>query len=141
MRNGESCVKERVRVCAMGLAIVIGGGLGDGLTLGQTNGDGEDDGTTLRGKVVNALTKAPLGRALVTTGNDYATLTDDRGQFEIKLPPQIRRTSSAGNEMSGGGIVAIDAVFPRGKYKRGNPDFCRRRGIPHRNVSVPDNMK
>jgi hypothetical protein len=43
---------------------------------------------SVRGTVINAKTHEPIARALVyTPDNRYATLTDDRGHFEIKFPP------------------------------------------------------
>jgi hypothetical protein len=47
--------------------------------------------------VLNQITKEPIGRALVAIqGEQYATLTDDRGQFEFKFPLQE------------GGAVSVD---------------------------------
>jgi len=44
--------------------------------------------TTVRGRVMNAVTKEPVARALVDVGGGRApeaVLTDDRGQFELKI--------------------------------------------------------
>ncbi len=51
---------------------------------------GEEGGpSSLHGTVLNQLTHEPISRALVfSPGNQYATLTDDRGHFEFKFPPQ-----------------------------------------------------
>jgi hypothetical protein len=47
----------------------------------------EEQPNILRGTVVNAITGAPIGRALVMTpGNIYAMLTDGEGHFEFTLP-------------------------------------------------------
>src|SRR5882762_3288117 len=45
--------------------------------------------TSVHGTVLNRLTHEPISRALVySTDQQYATLTDDRGHFEFKFPPQ-----------------------------------------------------
>jgi hypothetical protein len=47
--------------------------------------DGEEQPTTVKGRVLNSVTKAPVGRALVNMGQgQYAAMTDDRGQFEFE---------------------------------------------------------
>ncbi|MGZ4873256.1 MAG: hypothetical protein ACXV99_15310, partial [Candidatus Angelobacter sp.] len=50
----------------------------------------ESDGSqseTLRGTVVNAVTQAPIPRALVySADNRYAVLTDGDGHFEFTVP-------------------------------------------------------
>jgi hypothetical protein len=44
---------------------------------------------SVRGTVINSKTHEPIARALVhSPDNRYATLTDDRGHFEFKFPPQ-----------------------------------------------------
>lgn len=57
---------------------------------GQVAGQGPQDTpqpTTLRGTVVNAVTLAPISRALVySADNRFATLTDGEGHFEFTLP-------------------------------------------------------
>jgi hypothetical protein len=48
--------------------------------------------------VLNQVTKEPVGRALVTTsGNEYAAMTDDRGQFELKITDRRPREAAQGN--------------------------------------------
>ncbi len=63
-----------------------------GATLGQavtSVGAESEEVSRIRGVVLNQLTHEPISRALVyTPGEQYATLTDDRGQFEFKFPPQ-----------------------------------------------------
>jgi hypothetical protein len=47
----------------------------------------DEQPNTIAGTVVNAVTGAPVGRALVMTpGNSYAMLTDGEGHFEFTLP-------------------------------------------------------
>ena len=55
----------------------------------------EEQATTIRGRVLNSVTKEPISRALVVLqGNNAATFADDRGQFELKIPEK-RHTGEA----------------------------------------------
>jgi hypothetical protein len=55
-------------------------------TLAQTETDGSET-ETLRGTVVNAVTQAPIPRALVySADNRHAVLTDGDGHFEFTVP-------------------------------------------------------
>ena len=48
-----------------------------------------EDAFTVHGTVLNRITHEPISRALVySPDQQYATLTDDRGHFEFKFPPQ-----------------------------------------------------
>jgi hypothetical protein len=80
--------------------IVLGCVTCSGIARGQsTQGiGGQGDGASaIHGKVLNQITKEPIGRALVTMPEDqYATLTDDRGQFEFKFPLQEGGAVSVG---------------------------------------------
>ena len=43
--------------------------------------------SSLRGTVINSVTREPVARALVSSpDNRFATLTDDQGRFEFQLP-------------------------------------------------------
>ncbi len=54
-------------------------------SMGGYTTDGPD---SIHGTVLNRVTHKPISRALVySPGNQYATLTDDRGHFEFKFPP------------------------------------------------------
>jgi hypothetical protein len=45
--------------------------------------------SSIHGTVLNRVTHEPIGRALVySPDRQFATLTDDRGYFEFKLPPE-----------------------------------------------------
>jgi hypothetical protein len=60
-----------------------------GIAKGQGEGAERKRVLTIRGQVLNQATKEPIGRAVVTVaGGDYATMTDDRGQFELKIREQ-----------------------------------------------------
>ncbi len=55
--------------------------------------------STVHGTVINAVTRDPVGRALVYSPDDrYATLTDSEGHFEFELPKAVAE--------SGGFVVA-----------------------------------
>jgi hypothetical protein len=51
--------------------------------------------STIHGTVINAATKAPIGRALVSSGDRFATLTDGEGRFEFVLPK--KNSDNGGN--------------------------------------------
>lgn len=50
--------------------------------------------TIIHGRVLNKVTNAPVVRALVSA-EDYATLTDDQGQFEFKIQVKDAHTDGA----------------------------------------------
>jgi hypothetical protein len=51
--------------------------------------------STVHGGVVNKTTKEPIARALVTAnGEQFAAMTDDRGQFEITMQQQFPKMAS-----------------------------------------------
>ncbi len=55
----------------------------------QGFGEPAEDASSIHGTVLNRLTHEPISRALVySTDQQYAMLTDDRGHFEFKFPPQ-----------------------------------------------------
>jgi hypothetical protein len=72
---------------ALLLVVLVAAGC---VSLGQVSGQGmqsAEPGSTLRGTVVNAVTLAPISRALVySADNRFATLTDGEGHFEFTLP-------------------------------------------------------
>jgi hypothetical protein len=56
---------------------------------GQTSYVLPADPESVHGTVINSKTHEPIVRAVVySPDNRYATLTDDRGHFEFKFPPQ-----------------------------------------------------
>jgi hypothetical protein len=71
-------------------------------TLAQTETDGSET-ETLRGTVVNAVTQAPIPRALVySADNGYAVLTDGDGHFEFTVPKQQQSSDAGGGFMYSG---------------------------------------
>lgn len=77
---------ERVRKRGLAIIMVCAVCCGGAWSQSALGNDGQKDGfTTVHGWVLNEATTAPVGRALVQMGNEYAMLTDDRGQFEFKV--------------------------------------------------------
>lgn len=66
-------------------------------------GNAADPPSSVHGTVLNGITHEPISRALVySPDQQYATLTDDRGHFEFKFPPQEpapQENSSASNQV------------------------------------------
>ena len=64
----------------------------------QTARSDKQETYTIRGTVINSVTHAPVGRALIfTSDNQLARLTDDQGYFEFK----VSRPAPEQNFMSG----------------------------------------
>jgi len=110
MRDTYPSVNERFRVkgfshvlvCALALLVLTS----PNAAWGQVEEGKETRATTIRGRVLNQRTKEPVGRALVTTtGGVAATMTDDRGQFELKIVEQPRKAQGQGNVAGGRAIV------------------------------------
>jgi hypothetical protein len=57
----------------------------------------QESTTVIHGRVLNKITNEPIARALVTmNGTEYATFTNDRGQFEIKIVRPQQQTGPGG---------------------------------------------
>jgi len=95
--------------CAIVLGCLMYPGIAQGQGAQGFGGQG-DGASTMHGKVLNQITKEPIGRALVTMPEDqYATLTNDRGQFEFRFPLQ-----EGGAAASVGGTAATVTNSRRG---------------------------
>jgi len=56
---------------------------------------------SVRGTVINSVTREPVARALVSTGdNRFAAFTDDQGRFEFPLPRMEARPNSPAQGMT-----------------------------------------
>lgn len=78
-------MKQRAWVVA--LAIVMSSLLCEAMARGRGSAGQDEHVTTVRGRVLNAVTKEPVPRALVVLQErSIATFTDDRGRFELKIP-------------------------------------------------------
>jgi hypothetical protein len=109
-----------MREWAVVLAIVLGAFACGGVVWAQEKSAAVETVSvtkTVRGRVENQVTKEPIGRALVTTtGDEYAVMTDDRGQFEMKITegvPQGLVPGVAGGTIGDGGIVASNGLTAR----------------------------
>jgi hypothetical protein len=117
----------------------------DGITIQSANGQtsyvvpaGPD---SVHGTVINSKTHEPIPRAVVySPDNRYATLTDDRGHFEFKFPPQEKVAPSLPASPSDKeGNRKVQEWFQRNT--RPNTFFARRQGfLPNQNgTNVPEN--
>lgn len=80
----------------------------------------EEQATTIRGRVLNSVTKEPISRALVVLqGNNAATFADDRGQFELKIPEK-RHTGEA-IVLASAGTGLVEARKPGFLQQRQRP--------------------
>jgi hypothetical protein len=62
----------------------------------------DDQPTSIRGTVVNALTQGPIAHALVTSADErFATFTDGEGRFEFDLPKPANNANNQGRSGSG----------------------------------------
>ena len=132
MINGWSDVT--VRVWVVGLAFVAAGLVCDEAVWGRQNGGQEERVRTVRGRVLNKVTKEPIPRALVTTvGDEYAVMTDDRGQFEMKFSERLDHEQGVGNVVGSrlvtgdGGMVAIPRFGTAGTFQAKKPGFLENR--------------
>ena len=67
----------------------------------ETHSRKKDDANTVRGTVLNSVTHAPVGRALVhSLDNRFAGLTDDEGHFEFKVPRTDNAPPQEGGSLS-----------------------------------------
>jgi hypothetical protein len=84
LRSEYECFRVRWRLWAVVFAI-LSCGPGAWVVRGQSDST-EDLVTTMRGRVLNSVTKEPLARALVSLqGDRAAAMTDDHGQFELHV--------------------------------------------------------
>jgi len=82
-RNAGELSLTKIIVCAAALSLYSAENL---RTSAQGRKSEKEDGYTIRGTVVNSVTKAAIGRALVnSTDNRFAKMTDDQGHFEFKV--------------------------------------------------------
>jgi hypothetical protein len=89
---------------AMVLGCVTCCGIARGQGAPGIGGQGQG-ASTIHGRVLNQITKEPIGRALVASpGDEYATLTDDRGQFEFRFSLHEGQGNSVGGGTGATGI-------------------------------------
>jgi hypothetical protein len=90
---------------------------------------------TIRGVVVNSVTREPVGRALVLTpDNRFATLADEQGRFEFTLPQPTTDSAATFGETSrvSSGVVQVEAVLANfsGVLMARKPGFLDLEGRP-----------
>ncbi|MGA1986929.1 MAG: hypothetical protein ABSG72_11725 [Candidatus Sulfotelmatobacter sp.] len=86
-----TCIRAAIRHRTLPLVFVLSVVLAAGsASLAQASGQNplpDEQPATVRGTVVNAITNAPISRALVySPDNRFAMLTDSEGHFEFTLP-------------------------------------------------------
>jgi hypothetical protein len=100
----------------MAAALVLCGGA----ARARGNDGQEEPATTIRGRVLNSVTKEPISRALVVLqDNNAAAFTDDRGQFELKIPE--KRHSGEGIVLASAGTGLVEARKPGFLQQRQRP--------------------
>jgi hypothetical protein len=89
---GLKCKRRVVRACWGACVLVCLGAMGgDVLAQQPSGGAAVTEKAVLRGTVVNAVTRQPIGRALVkSTDGRFATMTNERGQFEMRFKEKKR---------------------------------------------------
>ncbi len=98
--------KAGVWGCLVGTEIVLYGVLSCGMAQGQSTGGNEQGVSTVRGLVLNQVTKEPIARALVVTGDqEYATMTNDRGEFEFKTLERQGQGNIRGGVAGNGNVM------------------------------------
>ena len=104
-RLGPSPRALKIAYVAVLLAAVSGA-----ISAQQQTGGAEIEKTVLRGTVVNAVTRQPIGRALVkSTDGRFATMTDERGRFEMVFK---ERKNAAPMSAAPGPPSVGTALFP-----------------------------
>lgn len=119
-----------VRVWVVAFSVAAHGAVCDETARGHRNGPQEEHVTTVRGRVLNKVTKQPIGRALVTTmGDEYATMTDDRGQFEMRISEPGGQGQEVGNAIgsqftTGNRVMfAVSRLGTAGGFQARKPGF------------------
>jgi hypothetical protein len=99
--------------------------------------------STVRGTVINAVTQAPIPRALVLTGDNRAgVLTDGEGHFEIALPDQSASVPG-GMIFSGGQPQQPSPYVRRGNtywFMARKPGFLENPGNSRAHASTGDDI-
>jgi hypothetical protein len=89
-------LRRMVRFVAFNLVIILFVGTLGYTTRARGQGIQGDGQKIIRGTVVNAITREPIARALVTSAGDrLAALTDGEGNFEFTLPETSRDAPGA----------------------------------------------
>lgn len=103
----------------------------------QQTSDEQPSVVIVHGRVLNQVTKAPIARALVTmVGDQYATMTNDHGQFEIKMTE--RYSPDQGDTGNRTLITKLGTPLVLTARKPGFLPVDRRGGLHRFTTSSPD---
>ena len=110
-----------MRMWALSCSLIACGVLCTSAVYGQAAGDQESTVVTVRGRVLNKITNEPIARALVTTaGDEYATLTNDRGQFAVNIAGPPGPTNGSESRLD-----AVSRIVGAGMFQARKPGFLR----------------
>jgi len=112
MRNRTSTAERRTWFAPLTVLLVCAA-ICSTSAFAQSSSTPKDTITTVRGRVLNSVTKEPVARALVVTaGDNAAAMTDDRGQFELKIAtPEVGRNVVASGPGGRFGTARIRGAF------------------------------
>ena len=110
-RNPGEPSLTKIIVCAVALFVCFADNF---RTSAQGRKSGKEDSYIIRGSVVNSVTHAAIGRALVySTDNRFAKMTDDQGHFEFKVPLHESEQTRPSGPVAGSGFSSL-SVVPQG---------------------------
>jgi len=109
--NAGELSSTKIILCAVALSLCFAENFS---TSAQERKSEKEDSYTIRGTVVNSVTHAAIGRALVySTDNRFAKITDDQGHFEFKVPLHESEQPRPPGPVSGSGFSSF-GVAPQG---------------------------
>jgi hypothetical protein len=110
-RNAGELSLTKIILCAVALSLCFAENFRTS-ALGRKSE--KEDSYTIRGTVVNNVTHAGVGRALVySTDNRFAKMTDDQGHFEFKVPLHESEQPRPSGPVAGSGLSSF-GVEPQG---------------------------
>jgi hypothetical protein len=96
-----------VRSCFFGLIVAV-------TVMGTPVRAQDEQVITLRGQVLNSVTKEPVPHALVTVmGEQYAMFSDDEGRYEFQIHSNAKNGLVSGMGSPGGGVFVNRLVTAR----------------------------
>ena len=110
-RNAGELSLAKIIVCAVAFSICFAENF---RASAQERKSEKEDSYIIRGTVVNSATHAAIGRALVySADNRFATMTDDQGHFEFKVPLHESEQTPPSRQVAGS-VFFSSAVAPPG---------------------------
>src|ERR1700730_14264829 len=111
-RNAGELSLTKMILCAVALSLCFAENF---RTSAQGRKSEKEDSYTIRGTVVNSVTHAAIGRALVySTDNRFAKMTDDQGHFEFKVPLHESEQPRPSGPAPGSGFSSFGVVSQGG---------------------------